>query len=141
MVFILKQGTVLKIKWSLDDLILSAYGIDGNNHIGLSPRSNAMGGGVSLLISDEFVFCELTEYSVFTENIECLFAKITNNDFTCIKGVVYRPPNSNIIQFIDTVSDILGKISYLPCYLLGDYNIDLLKHDSHIQTEQFLDIM
>ena len=29
-------------------------------------------------------------------------------------------PNSNIIQFIDTMSDILVKISYLPCYLLGD---------------------
>ena len=42
---------------------------------------------------------------------------------------------------MDTMSDILGKISHLPCYLLGDYNIDLLKHDSHIQTERFLDIM
>ena len=35
---------------------ISAYGIDGYSHIGLT-RSNAMGGGVSLLISDEFVFC------------------------------------------------------------------------------------
>ena len=119
---------------------ISAYGIDGYSHIGLT-RSNAMGGGVSLLISDEFVFCELTEYSMLTEHIECLFAKITNNDFTCIIGIVYRPPNSNISQFIDTMSDILSKISSLPCYILGDYNIDLLKHSSHIQTERFLDIM
>ena len=71
---------------------------------------------------------------MLTKHIECLFANITNNAFTCIIGTVYRPPNSNISQFIDTMSDILGKISHLPCYLLGDYNIDLLKHDSHIQT-------
>ena len=100
-----------------------------------------MGGGVSLLISDEFTLCELTEYSMLTEHIECLFAKITNNEFTYIIGIGYRPPKSNISQFIDTMGDILGKISYLPCYLLGDYNIDLLKHDSHIQTEWFLDII
>ena len=89
---------------------ISACGIDGYSHIGLT-RSDGTGEGVSLLIFDEFVFCELTEYSVLTKNIECLFAKITNNDFTCIIGVVYRHPNSNIIQFIDTMSDILGKKS------------------------------
>ena len=96
--------------------MISAYGINGYNHIGLT-RSNAMGGGVSLLISDEFVFCELTEYSILTEHIECLFAKITNHGFTCIIGIVYRPPNSNISQSIDTMSDILSKSSYLPCYI------------------------
>ena len=115
---------------------ISADGIDVYSHIGLT-RSNGMGGVVSLLISDEFILCELTEYSMLTENIECLFAKIANNESTCIIGILYRPPNSNISQFIDTMS----KISYLPCYLLGDYNIDLFKHDSHIQTERFLDIM
>ena len=71
----------------------------------------------------------------------CFRRHHTNNDFTCITGIVYRPPNSNISQFIDTMSDILSKISSLPCYILGDYNIDLLKHSSHIQTERFLDIM
>ena len=47
---------------------ISAYGIDGYSHISLT-RSNGMGGGISLVISDEFVFCELNEYSVITENI------------------------------------------------------------------------
>ena len=100
-----------------------------------------MSGWVSLLISDEFIFCELTEYSMLTEHIECLFAKITNNDLICIIGIVYRPPNSNISQFIDNMSYILSKISSLPCYISGDYNIDLLKHSSHIPTARFLEIM
>ena len=56
-------------------------------------------------------------------------------------GIVYRPANSNISQFIDTMSVILSKISSLSCYISGDYNIDLLKHSSHIQTKRFLDIM
>ena len=46
---------------------ISAYVIDGYSHIGLT-RSNAMGGGLSLLISDEFVFCELAEYSEPSEH-------------------------------------------------------------------------
>ena len=29
----------------------------------------------------------------------------------------------------------------MSCYIIGDYNIDLLKHGNHSQTEQFLDIM
>ena len=40
---------------------ISAYGIDSYSHIGLT-RSNGTGGGVSLLISDEFILCKLTEY-------------------------------------------------------------------------------
>ena len=129
---------MVSLKLGLNNI--SAHGIDGYSHIGLT-RRNGMGGGVSLLISDEFVFCELTEYSVLTEHFECPFAKITNNDFSCKIDIVYRPPNSNISQFVDIMNDILGNIFYSSCYLLGDYNIDLLKHDSHIQKERFLDIM
>ena len=60
-------GTRIRVKQSN----ISAYGIGGYCHIGLT-RSNGMGGGISLLISDKFVFCELFEYSMLTEHIECL---------------------------------------------------------------------
>ena len=44
-------------------------------------------------------------------------------------------------MFTEKLNDILSQISHMPCYIIGDYNIDLLKHDSHLQTEQFLDVM
>ena len=63
------------------------------------------------------------------------------NDLSYVIGVMYRPPNSNIVMFNEKLNDILSQISHMPCYIIGDYNIDLLKHDSHLQTEQFLDVM
>ena len=36
---------------------------------------------------------------------------------------------------------ILDKVASKPCYVMGDYNLDLLKHEIHHPTENFLDIM
>ena len=36
---------------------------------------------------------------------------------------------------------ILDKVASIPCYIMGDYNLDLLKHEIHHPTENFLDIM
>ena len=45
-----------------------------------------------------------------------------------IVGVVYRPPNSNIAHFNDAILDILEKVANRPCYIMVDFNLDLLKH-------------
>ena len=41
------------------------------------------------------------------------------------------------------VSELLAKISKEPksCYLLGDFNFDLLKYQQHSSTSKFLDCM
>ena len=116
------------------------YGIPGYSHIGIT-RSHGNGGGVSLFISDVFMYSELTELCMVSDYIECIFVKIMHNDLSYVIGVMYRPPNSNIVMFNEKLNDILSQISHMPCYIIGDYNIDLLKHDSHLQTEQFLDVM
>ena len=56
-------------------------------------------------------------------------------------GLVYRPQNSNITEFSNAMHSILDKIASRPCYIMGDYNLDLLKHEIHHPTENFLDIM
>ena len=56
-------------------------------------------------------------------------------------GLIYRPPNSNIVQFTETLNNILGEVSHMPCYIMGDYNIDLLKHELHPPTEKCLEAM
>ena len=102
---------------------IDAYGIDGYNHIGIT-RSNKNGGGVSLFMSNEI-------------NV----SKINFKDITYIIGIVHRPPNSDIEQFTETLNDILSQISHLPCYIMEDYNLDLLKHECHNPTEHFLNAM
>ena len=34
-----------------------------------------------------------------------------------------------------------AQVSHMPCYIMGDYNIDLLKHELHQPTEKFLEAM
>ena len=50
-----------------------------------------------------------------------------------IVGVIYRPPGTDVNQFNDITSDILERVRQERklCYLLGDYNMDLLKDGSH----------
>lgn len=47
-------------------------------------------------------------------------------------NVVYRSPNSNIVAFNDCIHDTLCKVSNDKnyCFILGDYNIDLLSDRS-----------
>ena len=115
---------------------IETFGITGYNHIGLT-RQNGKGGGVSLFISDDIVFSELQELRMVQDHIECIFIKIRG--YTYFIGLVYRPPNINITEFSNAMHYILDKIASKPCYIMGDYNLDLLKHEIHHPTENFLD--
>ena len=79
---------------------IDAYGIDGYNHVGIT-RSNKHGGGVSLFMSNEISYSELTEFTKVQEYIECLFLKINFKDIIYIIGIVYRPRtviSSNLLK-------------------------------------------
>ena len=60
-----------------------------------------------------------------------------------IVGIVYRPPNQNANDFVQYINSIMTKISkenkYI--YLMGDFNLNLMNHQSHQQTSEFLDVM
>ena len=124
----------------LKPLNVSVYGIEGYNHVGIT-RENTKGGGVSLFISQEFVYSEMNDLCMITDYIECLFVKLSTKDSSYVVGVVYRPPNSNITLFNDKMNEILSKLSNMPCYVMGDYNIDLMKYENHLQTGEFLNNM
>ena len=57
-----------------------------------------------------------------------------------IIGVIYRPPNTDFDIFHTNFSNILTSIDLekRPTYLLGDFNIDLLKHGSDSRAQLFL---
>ena len=175
----------------LNSSTIDTYDIDGYSHVGLT-RESGKGGGVSLFLCDKMVYCEMPELTmmcdyiecVFVEinymdyrfivgvvyrppnsntvdfndsiqdilekmpeltmmcdYIECVFVEINYMDYRFIVGVVYRPPNSNTVDFNDSIQDILGKNAHHPYYIMGDFNLDLLKLELHRPTEKFLDIM
>ena len=69
--------------------------------------------------------------------------RIVGTDSNVIKGVIYRPPDTDISIFNESLCNILSalQIENKLCYLLGDYNLNLLNTDSHTLTREFVDIM
>ena len=58
-------------------------------------------------------------------------------------GTIYRPPDQNVQYFVGSVDQLITKISRenKNCYLMSDFNLNLLSHNSHATTGEFLDVM
>ena len=83
----------------------------------------------------------MTDFCMVNCYIESLFIKISNDTMPLVIGLVFCPPNSNIVQLTENFNYILGLVSHMPCYIMSDYTVDLLKHDLHPVTENFLEAM
>ena len=90
----------------LNSSTIDTDGIDGYSHVELV-RESGKGGGVSLFVCDKMVYYEMSELTMMCDYIECVFIKINYLDYKLIVGVVYRPPNSNMVDFNDSMHDIL----------------------------------
>ena len=108
-----------------------------------SNRSNKKGGGAGIYIIKE------TEYkirkdlnSVNEDGIESVFIEI-NMPFSknIIVGTIYRPPNKKVEVFENAMNELLHKIDKESkiCYLMGDFNIDLLKSESCDYANRFIE--
>ena len=122
----------------------SLYGIcNYNSHH--SVRENRRGGGVSIFVNPLISFKTRPDLEKCDDNIECAFIQILQNPLnsTCnpLIGAVYRPPNSNAVQFNDSLNELLNKVKseQKTCYIMGDFNFNLVKPDSH--ATNFLDLM
>ena len=122
------------------------YQFQGYNHIGKT-RCTQRGGGVSLFIKDCYSFKERTDLSKFDDTFESLFIEIhksfTGHKKDIIIGLVYRPPNRDVSQFSHDIGIVLETITRENkfCYILGDFNLDLLNCESHQYTKDFLDLL
>ena len=81
-----------------------------------------------------------------SSSFESLFIEIERDQCkNVIVGVVYRPPGSEnpIDSFNNEFDSVLSTISRENkiSFLLGDYNIDLLKEEDHRQTKDFIDLI
>ena len=126
----------------LSDLNQNTYQLDGYNHESLV-KPDRTHGGVSMFISSLIPYRVLNEICIVVKDIECLFIEIELNGFKIYIGTIYRTPDSDVRIFCDHLMNILEKLKLRnqPCYLMGDYNIDLLKHGTHNPTSEFLDPM
>ena len=141
--------TCLNIKFSLigvSETWLNDYShsvdIDGFNFI-YNHRSNRTGGGVGLYIWDN-LDCNFRPDLSFDDIdvAESLFIDISRpHGKNIIGGVIYRPPNQSVGDFMSKHNDLLAKIfrENKICFILGDFNLNLINLQHHQNTGEFLD--
>ena len=78
---------------------------------------------------------------VFFYFISDVFDHSKLTEMTMVLSCMHGPLNSNIVMFAEKRNDILSQLSHMPCYTIGEYNVDILKFNNHSQTEQFLHVM
>ena len=126
----------------LNDDTFNMVNLPGYNFIS-NHRRGKTGGGVGLYLGDYFQYKLIQDCNISNpEVIESLFVEISNPlGKNIIVGTVYRPPNQNLVSFIEHFNKILSIISKdnKQCYIMGDFNLDLLHCDHHAYTQEFID--
>ena len=116
--------------------------IDGYNFV-YKNRCVRSGGGVGLYLSDNLDYRIRTDiYADEDEVMESLYIEIIHpHERNVTVGLIYRPPSQNVNDFVTRMNDVLEKISRenKTCYLMGDFNLNLLNNENHNATGEFLD--
>src|SRR6218665_4009055 len=86
---------------------------------------------------------EIKSFSSDDHLMETLFVQVSLGDRALIIGVLYKPLNIDLSLFNPTFDTLLSRLNAerKPCYLLGDFNVNLLKADNHRGTEEFVNLL
>jgi len=126
--------------WSNDDNV-NCLKIPGYNSY-IKSRKDRVGGGVAVYIDEDLSFFPRSDLDLLEFNtMEFAFVQITDNcKNKIVVGSVYRPPGNDLKLFIDDYDKLLDKLYKGKCklYIAGDFNVNLLNHDCHIDTEHFI---
>ena len=94
------------------------------------------GGGVGLFVNTRLNFCDKIHENLncSSKDLECQWVNIKQpNSKQIIIGNIYRPPQGNIDNFIEGLELRLSNFNLdrLELFLMGDFNIDMLKKNSN----------
>ena len=126
----------------LNDLTSDLVNMPGYSFVS-NHRKSKIGGGTGLDLENnlQYKICSECTYSN-PDVIESLFVEINvPHGKNIVVGVIYRPPNQNTAAFIDELNDILINITRgnKLCYIMGDFNLDLLRYNDNVPTQEFID--
>ena len=106
-------------------------------------RNNKKGGGVGFLIRTDILYRTRNDLisDVRTPACEQCYIEIKNNTEKVIIGTMYRPPSTNISEFINTFDTQIKNNNNkgYECIIGLHHNLDLLKQSVHSKTQEFLE--
>ena len=105
-------------------------------------RCEKMGGGVSLFVHDRVKLIREINTGPFNDSFESVSAVLTLYGHPFLVSEIYRPPNSSDSDFMSGLKGIVANgLKYSTSFICGDFNYDLIKSSSHVQTRDFLSYM
>ena len=114
--------------------------IEGYHHP-FTIGSKTAKGGVALYAKNNLDIWVRDDLITVNEYYEAIWVEIKSDKAKhIICGCLYRHPNSDSKEFVKYLSTCLAKITKEKeeCYLLGDFNVDLLKYDTNNKSSDFL---
>jgi hypothetical protein len=103
-------------------------------------RTDKIGGGVGFFVCDEINVVTRRDLYRMNSYLECLFIELITDKSSYLLGCVYRPPNSDVALFnaeFLNILDLIDNECHCLTAILGDFNLDLIKNDNHVPTNEF----
>ena len=107
-------------------------------------RNNKKGGGVAWYVNKELASKYIPHKSTVVDNLlECITIEIMiSGHKNVIVSCLYRTPGSNTNDFSEIRYDLYSELSVSKTiFICGDFNLDILKHNSDHAAKHFLDTM
>ena len=108
-------------------------------------RNSRNRGGVSIFVRNGLDVELLEEFTYLNSEIEICTVKVLIPDSSYVISVVYRPrfKHENIEEFRKEISPLLNNKIFKKSksIIVGDLNINLLEHENHRPTNEFLNMM
>ena len=110
----------------------------------LSQPSMSNSAGVGFYIKDNLSYIKRDDFCTTNPEFESISIEIEvplQHNIVC--GLIYRHPDQNIAKSADFFYKVTEKINREGkfCFLMGDFNINLLNYDSHSETEDIVNTL
>ena len=126
--------------WLTDKITDESLHIEGYDFVrrdrSQTTSTKCRGGGVIVYLSNNITFTRRTDLEA--SNIEMIAVEIKHAKVKpIVLLIVYRPPDSDITNWLGTFELVLGKINvdHTECIIIGDFNVDLQANEG--KSEQW----
>ena len=127
--------------WLTDNCNKEYYSMLGYNGY-YTNRNTKKGGGTALYVRSDMSHTSCLKGTYSIDNcFEVTTVRISlKQNKEAYVSCIYKPPNTNIDEFITKYTEFLNKFKGHTLYICGDFNIDLMKYNEHVSTGRFLEL-
>ena len=97
-----------------------------------------------MYVNNMFTFIIYDQLNTTNNSFESMFINLRISQAKSVNiGVIYRPPHLSTSQFITDLNEMLNLGGYCSktCYILGDFNINLMSVENDNQCADFINVL